>query len=297
MSHAISHAVGADFSRPCDEEVEPNLTRLDDAEKWYGAPLAFVCRYIDTGGGAAIPLTPQEVNWLVNTRRKPLLPIYSDSNINGGTVGTYELGVTDARRAVVQAREIGIPIGTYLTGDVEGKATVTGDWVRGWCDGMRPTPYDGAGILYGLCGPDGNLGKSYLEALAADKTGNVQRLILWDAKWVSKSGFSYTEVPQWHPDIPDLQTWGAVRIWQTTGGVYGGVCGLDLIDKALLVPGAGLVTPLVTPSPSLPSPTNSPVITPPPVTPSLAAVLASAVSDAENTFWSIKTAQGMVAGS
>ena len=289
----MSYVVGADFSRPCNEEVEPGLTRLDDAEKWYGAPLAFVCRYIDTGGGAAIPLKSSEVNWIVNTRRKPLVPIYSDSTINGGTFGTYELGVTDARRAVVQTQQIGIPAGTYLTGDVEDKATVTEAWVRGWCDGMRPTQFGGAGILYGLCGPDGNLGKAYLEALSADRTGNVRRLILWDAKWVSQSGFSHTSVPPWNPDVPSAATAGAVRLCQVTGGVFGPVCDLDLIDSALLKPGAGLVTPI---PPPLPQPATN-LVVPVSAKGSLASALASALSGASATVVAVKAAQSLVAGS
>lgn len=244
----MGYAVGIDSRFDLSSKVPgANITYLDDATSWLGAIPAFVARYLGTGGGAATPLSASEVDYVHSYAGKgiPILLCYNDSPINGGTSGTEAVANQDVVNAIAQCEALGVPAGVYVFGDVESNASIQHGYVTGWCNGWRPTIYGGAGGLYGLTGGGQNLGRAYLEALKTDANGNVHRMLLWSARWIS-TGFSASNAPRWGAIAPSPETAGAVRVWQVTGGTFGGIVDEDMIDESLLVPltaAGGLWTP------------------------------------------------------
>ncbi len=211
--------------------VSSDLTLWRDVVDWAGAAPVAWGRYLGSGGGAATPLTAQEVSFL-HANRCAILPIYNDSPLNGGQAGTYALGQQDADAAIGRAQALGVPAGVYLCCDIEYGAPLTADYVRGWCDTMRPSIYGGSGILYGALSSPGFA----QPLLAAMGDSNVQRLLLWAATPEPGSSTA-ASMPNWAPDAPSAQTQGMVRLWQYAEGDYGGWVDLDQIDTTLLATG------------------------------------------------------------
>ena len=216
-----------DSALPATFLVQPNLTLWDDVVAWAGGKPMLWGRYLGSGGGAATPMTLGEANWLF-TKGCGVVPIYNDSPINGGTQGTYSLGQQDAQNAISQAQALAIPANVYIVADVEYSAQVTGDWIRGWADVMRASPYGGSGILY--CAPNSPSFSRAWQDATSTKDPNVQRLLIWSA--TPEPGPSTASgMPTWGPDVPPE---GTVAIWQYCEGAYGGVVDLDEADEQAL---------------------------------------------------------------
>ena len=206
--------------------ADPSITILQDATAWLGRKPDFVIRPSGTGGGAATPLSTDECIRL-HADGLGILPYYNDSPLNWSQnppTGTYELGQQDAAKAKAQVAAIGIPANFKVPGDIENNAPVTPDYIQGWADAWS------GGMLYGLCGPGGNLGQAVLQALQNDKNGNVHRLLLWPAEWLYKGGLNYSlaATHPWNPVAPSPQTFGMLRLWQISGNDFNGIVDQDI---------------------------------------------------------------------
>lgn len=216
-------ALGFDSSVPFTTEL------LQQAQAKYGK-VYWVGRYLGTGGGAAVPLTTSEVS-LIMDAGIGLLPIFNDSVIDGGTVGTYAIGKQDSATAVSQAESLGIPANVYLAVDVEYSANVSGAWHEGWADGMRPTNYAGVGIEY--CAPLSPHFMASIQAANAGNNPNVKRLLFWSA--TPEPGLAPgATAPPYTPDVPSGFPPSSVVAWQLREGALGDKIDLDLCNPAML---------------------------------------------------------------
>jgi hypothetical protein len=210
-------------------------TIFDAVVRGLGAIPPVWARYLGDGGGAATPLTAQEVDFL-HGWGIAVLPVYNDSTLNGSAQGTYQLGVRDAQEAVAQARSLGVPPGVYIVNDVEYDALgrLTGEYLAGWADAMRATAYGGSGIVYGNL-TDARF-QSAVRAASVLSPSNLARLGFWLASWTATGG-SPPPVPSWGdrygpsslPQPIQAQTWA----WQYAGRVFGDTVDLSLIQTPL----------------------------------------------------------------
>lgn len=192
-----------------------------------GTTPAFVGRYLGDGGGAATPLTAAEVV-AIHALGCAILPVYNDSPVNAGAEGSYALGHLDGQRAIAQAQSLGVPAGVYIAADVEYSAPVTADWLRGWADAMRPSPYGGSGIIY--CAPDAPSWQAAWAEASAAGDPNIRRLLIWSAQPAERQA-SVRSVPTWGPLVPPGAT---VALWQWSEGCAEAPVDLDLCDTSLL---------------------------------------------------------------
>ena len=245
----MSVVFAVDSSALPDSEVQPGLTLYDDVLAWAGiavVPVWFL--YLGSGGGAAKPATPAAVQFL-HGRGTSVGLFYNSSTLNGVAQGTYELGLQDAAEAAQQAAALGVPPGTYVWNDVEYKSLdrLTGDYIAGWCDGMRGTTLAGSGGIYA------NLLDARFQAAMTAALGkspkppaNVRRLLLFLASWtVNPPGVTVVRAPGWLaaggpaglPAQIRTQCYG----WQYCGRAYGdandGPVDLSLINLPLPSPG------------------------------------------------------------
>ncbi len=233
-----------DSSLPANGEVSAGLTVLDAVQRWSGTTPAVWGRYLGGGGGAATPLTKDEVAYL-HQHGISILPIYNDSRLNGGADASYTLGSNEAHEAIAQADALGVPDNTYLACDIEYGALdrLTDSYVAGWSDTMRASRYGGSGILYANCGD------ARFQAAMANGNANVQRLGLWLASWVQNPALAASAMPSWQaphgptalPPSIASQTW----LWQYAGGAYGDLVDLNVVQWPLPAPG-GLWEPPTT---------------------------------------------------
>ena len=227
--------VGIDSALPIYATVPgTSLSIVEDTKAWLGRYPDFWIRPTGTGGKAASPLTQNEISQILKDGMG-VFPYYNDSPLNdGSTEGTYALGVQDAQNALSQYRALGLPTLLPPACDIESNAKVNAAWVHGWADTMRPSPYALSGMLYGNLGPNMALGQAVLQALKEDQNGNVGRILLWDAFWKYKQGLDYQNAATvaWQPISPSSQTLPMVRMWQLSGGDFGGIGDEDVCTEA-----------------------------------------------------------------
>jgi hypothetical protein len=280
--------------------------------RWLGGKPAFIARYTGTGGGAATPLSDTEIDFIVVQQGVPLLPVFNDSPINGGTLGNAAQGTMDARMGLLWASQHGQPANTYLAFDVEASAQVQADYVQQLASNMRSSALAGSGVLYGNSGSAGNLGAA-LAAASADP--NVARVLIWAAAWYNRpvdgvpgpvpvDGISLAAAAGllaqlgWRAPAPIPPLAPNVRLWQFAAGCFGGLCDLDYIDEALLQtqadgnlwlpPAAQNAATATTPS----TPATQPTQTTHPTSVALAAQAVQQVADLSQTLAQLRSAVG-----
>jgi len=253
----MSVVFAVDSSALPDSEVQPGLTLYDDVLAWAGikiVPVWFL--YLGPGGGAATPATPASVQFL-HGRGTSVGLLYNSSTLNGVAQGTYGLGQQDAAEAAQQATSLGAPPGTYVWNDVEYKSLdrLTGDYIAGWCDGIRPTSLAGAGGLYANL-LDARFQAAMTAALARSPA-NVGRLLLWLASWTVKPpGVIAVVAPGWlaagGPSGLPADIRSQCHGWQFCGRAYGdendGPVDLNLLSLPLPPPGDLWIPPAGTSS-------------------------------------------------
>jgi hypothetical protein len=109
-----------DSARPAPE-VWPHVRALG-AEPVCG-------RYLGTGGGAAQPLTRQEVRQCLSLGLA-IVPIWNDAR---PPLFGFVPGVEAAERALTALGALGVPPGTVIVADVEASWEVDHAWLAGWC--------------------------------------------------------------------------------------------------------------------------------------------------------------------
>lgn len=118
-------------------------------------------RYInwgETSHAAGKRLRSEEIRYIFQRSARggtncKILIIYNGIRGQGGcqTRGRqgYHTGWMDAWKACAYARNIGVPAGVRIYGNIEGRWLVSRDWLRGWWDFMDRTEFAGLGGLYG----------------------------------------------------------------------------------------------------------------------------------------------------
>ena len=242
--------VGVDMSIPANSNVG-TIPALDDADRWLGAPAAFVGRYIGDGGGVATPLTAAEVAYL-HGKGRAILVIYNLAT-GASVAGGWPAGVQDAGAAIRAAQALGVPSATCLWGDVEYGWALHPQWVEAWVETILQ-----AGYLPGIYGAlaTQQFADAFNAAEVADR-GNVDRCRLWSASWVS-TGTAAAAAPSWNPQRPGPNG-PAPSVWQFTGSTFGGIVDEDEIAGTLADAGLWLPPSPSTPPAVAPSPPTSPV--------------------------------------
>lgn len=234
---------GVDSARAATDQVAPGLTVLEDVVAWSGARPTVWGRYLGDGGGAATPIERAEAVLLAKNGIAPF-PIFNGLSLMTET-GTYAMGQADALLASNQADAAGFSPGTYIRRDFEfgWLDNLTGDYLAGWADWMRPSRWGGAGIVYANAA-DTRVLKAFADG-EARSPANVRRIGIWLAKWtVDAPGVIFARAPAWADPAgpcyldPALagRTWG----WQFCGGAFGDIVDLNLC--LLPIPAAGLTT-------------------------------------------------------
>lgn len=219
-----------DSAGPASADIQTGLTRWDDVNAWAGAPPRVWGRYLGDGYGAAIPLTSGEADFLINVKRCGILPIYNMATAQTVSQG-LAAGQAAAEAAVLMAQSVGVPAGVYLACDIEAGWPLSPEWIVGWAQTMRASPYAGSGVLYGALDSPAFANPF----LAAMSDPDVARLVLWAATPVT-SASTAAGMPAWAANAPSAGTAAMVGIWQYAEGAYGGVVDLDQVDEALLRP-------------------------------------------------------------
>lgn len=240
--------VGVDMSIPANSLVG-GMTALDDADRWLGAPAAFVGRYLGDGHGVATPLTAAEVAYL-HGKGRAILVIYNmatSTSVGGG----WPPGVIDAQTAIAAAKALGVPKGTVIWADVEYGWPLACSWVEAYCETIEQGGYVPG--IYGALATQ-QFAAAFNAAEVADR-GNVDRCRLWSASWVS-TGTAAASAPAWNPQRPGPNG-PAPSVWQFTGSVFGGIVDEDeiagtLADAGLWLPPSPSTTPAAAPTPPTP---------------------------------------------
>jgi hypothetical protein len=137
----------------------------------FGKP-AFWGRYLKEIPNIAEALTKEEVSFL-HAKGVKILPIHSAFK-KEDTV-TYEQGVEIANEAISYARELGVPEGKIIFGDIESSYPVTEAWIRGFVHTFYPSGYR-VGIYHDPI--NGAFKSAYCEAAIKDKKVREQT-VLW----------------------------------------------------------------------------------------------------------------------
>jgi hypothetical protein len=165
----------------------------------------------------------------------------ADSAALRGTMG-HEAGRRAARGAALEAGRLHVPVGVRIYADLEGW-TASVDWLVGWWDGMRDSPYLGLGGLYGRGGnfvpemrrdplhPPGRYSGVWSTVLpdAARRAapGQLAELMAGTGTGVDFSCHAWTARPRL-PRTDPPATWdamgpsagGVVTVWQYHGTVH-----------------------------------------------------------------------------
>ena len=238
---AMGYVVGIDmaYSITAPSPSGDGKTVQQDIESWLGGRIPVLFRYTGTGGSAgATPLTTAEIDQIVGDG-SILVPVFNQSPVNMGSTGTYQQGVADANGATAWAKSIGMPQGVRIAFDVEATSVITAYYIYGLLNGIVGGAYLSPGfILYGLCGPTGNVGTALVAASVNNSTmkNGVLGIVPWSASWTG-SGVSLESARHLSLDIPvPSSLWtGKPAILQFATEVFGGLCDQNLVDDRLLI--------------------------------------------------------------
>lgn len=132
-----------------------------------------IARYLGTNEGVSHGLTANQVD-LIHSNEADILLIY-----NGFTDATgYEHGISEARKAIELAQELGAPDGVAIFADIEPNYPVDAAFIEGWYDEISKSAYEPA--IYGIFDADQALTASFNEA-AKNKKEIKENTFLWSA--------------------------------------------------------------------------------------------------------------------
>jgi hypothetical protein len=180
-----------------------------------------VARYLGTNDGVSHGLTADQVE-LIHSNEDDILLIY-----NGFTDATgYDNGVSEAKKAIALANDLGAPDGVALFADIEPNYPVDAAFIEGWYDEVSKSSYEPA--IYGIFDSGEALTNAFNEA--AENKGEIkENTYLWSAS--PNIGITTEEdAPEYKVDAPE----GSLAYgWQY--GINDETCNIDtnLFDSKL----------------------------------------------------------------
>lgn len=147
-------------------------------------------RYLGDIKDVSAGLDKEEVNFL-HENDIHILVIYNHFSVATG----YDHGVEEAEKAISFAKELAVPDGVAIFGDIEPNYPVDEDFIDGWYEQMLDSPYVPG--LYGVFNEDSDLFGSFDQA----KEETKENLILWTA-YPQKEITTKENAPQYDPQGP-----------------------------------------------------------------------------------------------
>ncbi len=154
---------GVDSASQTDEDLYQCVKDNYDKPQIWG-------RYLGDKEGVSNGLDDDEVSYLHDKNVK-ILVIYNHFTDATG----YEHGVKEAERAIEYAKELGIPDGVALFGDIEPNFPVNSAFIDGWYDTLADSAYKPA--IYGVF----DEGSALVEAYNAANQETKENTIVWTA--------------------------------------------------------------------------------------------------------------------
>ncbi|WP_257391435.1 glycoside hydrolase domain-containing protein [Cytobacillus gottheilii] len=151
-------------------------------------------RYLGEKEGVSAGLTSEEVQLLQNEGIEILVIWNHFTDATG-----YENGQNEARQAIEEAQQLGIPEGVAIFADIEPNYPVDAEFIQGFYEGMSESSYVPG--VYGVFDSEQALFTEY--TAAAENNAELQNdLILWTAS--PQEGITTEEnAPAYNPEAPE----------------------------------------------------------------------------------------------
>jgi len=194
---------GADAAGEVNDELYQCITDNFGEPKIFG-------RYLGEVEGVAVPLNQDEIKYLHEQDIK-ILVIY---NLISEATG-HNQGVEHAEKAIKLAKELDVPEGVAIFGDIEPDFPVDSAFIEGWYETVADSPYEPA--LYGVFDKESKLMTAY-----NDTKEDVQKnTIVWTA-YPQKEPTTKEKAPKYEPQGPEE---AKVFGWQY--GIEAEACEID----------------------------------------------------------------------
>lgn len=148
-------------------------------------------RYLGEIEGVSEGLDKDEVKYL-HENDAHILVIYNHFSDATG----HDHGVEEAEKAISLAKELDIPKGVAIFGDIEPDYPVDQDFMNGWYKTIASSPYTPG--LYGVFNEDSEL----FTAFSQTEQKTKENTILWTA-YPQKEITSKSDAPEFKPNGPD----------------------------------------------------------------------------------------------
>jgi hypothetical protein len=190
---------------------------------------AFWGRYLKAIPGISEELTQGEVAFL-HEKGVKILPVYSA--FKEENTKTYEQGVEIAHEAIAHAKQLGVPEGKIIFGDIEASYPVTEAWIRGFVNTFYPSGYR-VGIYHDPI--NGAFKSAYCQAAIKDKKVREQTVL-----WSNQPELGTLPPDQFRcflPVRPPCECFGSSTpfVWAWQYGANSEICPIDtnLIQEKL----------------------------------------------------------------
>lgn len=154
---------GVDSASYTNEDLYQCVTENFGQPKVWG-------RYLESIEGVSEGLNSDEVNYL-HEKEVRILVIYN--HFNDAT--SYDRGVDEAEQAISYAKDLDIPEGIAIFGDIEPSYPVDSAFIEGWYDTLTDSAYEPA--IYGVFDEESTL----LDAYNATNQDTKENTVVWTA--------------------------------------------------------------------------------------------------------------------
>ncbi|HZG73494.1 MAG TPA: glycoside hydrolase domain-containing protein, partial [Chondromyces sp.] len=170
-------------------------------------------RYLGEKEGVSKGLTANEIE-LLHSNDINILVIWNHFTDATG----YENGQNQAREAIQEAKELGIPQGVAIFADIEPNYPVDSEFIRGWFEVMNDSEY--AAGIYGIFDAERELSQAFQQAAQSNKD-LLENTYLWTA--APNTGItSESNAPEYQPEAPENSL---IAGWQY--GIDAQACNID----------------------------------------------------------------------
>ena len=157
----------------------------------FGEPKIFG-RYLGEIDGVSKALNQDEIKFLHDKDIK-ILVIYN--HITEDATG-FDNGVNHAEQAIELSKELEVPEGVAIFGDIEPDFSIDSEFIEGWYDTVNDSPYEPA--LYGVFDEESNI----LAAFEETDEEIQKNTIVWTA-YPQKEPTSEENAPEYEPQGPE----------------------------------------------------------------------------------------------